>query len=117
MVVADSELDGWRTDTDSDIPNFDPDSLMDTGPASPIRGGNVWFGVGENDTNYAHTDHTFGGANPIGSFTSLNFGGGEHGAMNGVMVEAANSPTADSGEQRCFNEYMFWDGQESGSWI
>jgi hypothetical protein len=90
MVVADSELDGWRTDTDPDIPNFAPDSFMHTDSASPIRGGDdVWFGVGENDTNDTNTDHTFGGA------------------MNGVMMEAANSPTTDSREQRCFNEHIF----------
>ena len=108
MVTADTELDGWRTDTDSDIPNLVPDSPMHTDYASPIRGGNdVWFGVGENNTNHTHTDYTFGGANPIGSFASLNLGGGELGAMNGVMMEAANSPTADSREQGCFNEHMF----------
>ena len=111
MVIADSGLGDWRMDTDT------PNAPMGTGSASPIRGDKeVWFGVGENDTNYAHTDYTFGGANPIGSFVSLNLDGGEDGAMNEVLMEATHSPTADSREQRRFDEHTFWD-EESGNWI
>jgi len=106
MVIADSELDGWRTDTDTPI--FVPDSPMPTNSTSPIRGADVWFGVGENDTNYSHADDIFGGGNPIGSYTSLNLGG-EDGAMKGVVMEGI-SPTADSGVWRCSDGYMFWDG-------
>jgi hypothetical protein len=98
MVIADSEPDGWQMDTDA--PNFDPDSPMPTGSALPtgFRGGNdVWLGVGVNYTNYSHTDYVFHGGNPIGSYVSLDLGGGEEdGATNGGVVGATPSPTRDS---------------------
>ena len=98
MVVADSELGGWRTATDAA-----PDSPMSTGSASPISrwGNDVWFGVGENNTSYAYTDFSFYGGNPIGSYASLNLGGGE----DGVVMEATPSPTLDSGVWRVFDEH------------
>lgn len=116
MFIADSELDGWWTDTGT--PNFVPDSPIPTGPASPIRGGKeVWFGVIENDTNCVHTDYIFGGANAIGSFASLDLGGGEDKAMNGVVMEATPSFTVDSEVWRRSDDHIFWDGQGNGDWI
>lgn len=65
MFAVESEPDDWQMDTDT--PHLVPDSLMPTGPALLIRGAtNPWFGIGENDANYAYTDSNFGGANPIG---------------------------------------------------
>ena len=77
-VIAASELDGSRTDKDT--PTFVPDSPMPTSSAWPISrwGNDVWFGVGENNMHCAHTDDIFG---PIGSYSSLNLGGGEDGAI------------------------------------
>jgi len=109
MFVVESELDGRRMDTDS--PDIVPDSPMPTGPASLIGGApNLWFGVGENDANYAYTDSIFGGADPIGS--SLSLDGGEDGAINGVVMEATPSPTAESGVWCYFDDpKMDWNGQ------
>jgi len=120
MVIADNELGGWRTDTDA--PNSASDSPMPTVSASPISmwgSGDVWVGVGENNTNYAYTDYISHGGNPqaIGLYASLNLGGGEDGPMNEVVMETTPSPTADSGVWRCSYEHMFRDGQGNGNGI
>jgi len=119
MFAVASEPDGWQMDTDT--PHLVPDSPMPTGPASLIGGAtNTWFGIGENDANCAYTDSNFGGANPIGSFTSPNLGSGEDGAIHGVQVvmEATPSPATESGVWSYFDEQkMDWNGQGSGTWI
>jgi len=113
MFVVESEPGGWWIDTDA--PDIVPDSPMPTGPA-PLIGG-PWLGVGENDANYPCTDSIFG-ANPIGSSTNLSLGGGEDGAINGVVMEATPSPIAESGVKSYLDEQkMDWNGQGSGNWI